>query len=58
MIYTTEVQNMCIVNRDNANHGPAPIPEEGQWISAKDIKDISGLTHGVGRCAPQHPRSP
>ena len=43
---------MCIVNRD-ANHGPAPIPEEGKWVQAKEIKDISGLTHGVGWCAPQ-----
>ena len=52
MIYTKEVENMCIVNRD-ANHGPAPIPEEGKWVQAKEIKDISGLTHGVGWCAPQ-----
>ena len=29
-------------------HGPAPIPEEGQWIQAKEIKDIKGLTHGIG----------
>ncbi|MGE5529881.1 MAG: iron-sulfur cluster assembly scaffold protein [Patescibacteria group bacterium] len=36
-----------------ANHGPAPIPEEGRWIKAKVIEDISGLTHGVGWCAPQ-----
>jgi len=35
------------------NHGPAPIPEEGKWVQAKEIKDISGLTHGVGWCAPQ-----
>ena len=35
------------------NHGPAPIPEEGKWIQAKEIKDISGYTHGVGWCAPQ-----
>jgi NifU-like protein involved in Fe-S cluster formation len=35
------------------NHGPAPIPEEGKWVKAKDIKDISGYTHGVGWCAPQ-----
>ena len=34
-------------------HGPAPIPEEGKWVQAKEIKDISGLTHGVGWCAPQ-----
>ena len=35
------------------NHGPAPIPEEGKWVQAKEIKDISGLTHGIGWCAPQ-----
>ena len=52
MMYTKEVENMCVVHRD-ANHGPAPIPEEGKWIQAKEIKDISGLTHGVGWCAPQ-----
>ena len=32
---------------------PRLIPEEGQWIQAKEITDISGLTHGVGWCAPQ-----
>lgn len=36
-----------------AKHDPAPIPEEGKWVKAKQIKDISGLTHGVGWCAPQ-----
>ncbi len=35
------------------DHGPSPIPEEGKWIKAKEIKDISGLTHGIGWCAPQ-----
>ena len=35
------------------NHGPAPIPEEGKWVQAKEITDISGFTHGVGWCAPQ-----
>ncbi|MBR2911208.1 MAG: hypothetical protein IKC05_06325, partial [Lentisphaeria bacterium] len=34
-------------------HGPAPIPQEGAWTKAKEITDISGLTHGVGWCAPQ-----
>ena len=29
------------------------IPEEAKWVKAKEIKDISGLTHGVGWCAPQ-----
>lgn len=52
MMYTKEVENMCKVHCD-ANHGPAPIPEEGKWVKAKEIKDISGLTHGVGWCAPQ-----
>ena len=29
------------------------IRDRGKWTQAKEIKDISGLTHGVGRCAPQ-----
>ncbi len=52
MIYTKEVENMCPVAQ-GANHGCAPIPEEGKWIQPKEIKDISGLTHGIGWCAPQ-----
>ena len=52
MIYTKEVDNMCCVNK-GAYHGPAPIPQEGKWTQVKEISDISGLTHGVGWCAPQ-----
>jgi NifU-like protein involved in Fe-S cluster formation len=52
MNYSLEVQNMCTVAK-GPHHGPAPIPEEGKWIQAKEIKDISGYTHGVGWCAPQ-----
>ena len=52
MIYTHEVQQMCCVKK-GANHPSAPIPEEGNWVRSKEIKDISGLTHGVGWCAPQ-----
>ena len=52
MLYSTEVRNMCPITK-GAYHGPAPIPEEGKWVQAKEIKDISGLTHGVGWCAPQ-----
>ena len=52
MIYSTEVEHMCVVKK-GPNHGPAPIPEEGKWVKARDIKDISGMTHGVGWCAPQ-----
>jgi len=52
MIYSHEVEHMCPVAK-GAYHGPAPIPQEGKWVQAKEIKDISGLTHGVGWCAPQ-----
>lgn len=52
MIYSHEVQNMCTIAK-GPKHGPAPIPEEGKWVKAYDVKDISGLTHGVGWCAPQ-----
>ena len=52
MEYSQEVKNMCTVAK-GAYHGPAPIPEEGKWVQAMEIKDISGLTHGVGWCAPQ-----
>ena len=52
MNYSQEVNNMCIVKKD-ACHKPAPIPEEGKWVKAKEIKDINGLTHGIGWCAPQ-----
>ena len=52
MIYSQEVEHMCPIAK-GPNHGPAPIPEEGKWVQAKEIKDISGLTHGIGWCAPQ-----
>ena len=52
LVYSHEVQNMCVVAK-GPNHGPAPIPEEGLWVKAKDVGDISGLTHGIGWCAPQ-----
>ncbi len=52
MIYSKEVEEMYCV-KQGGNHGCAPIPEEGKWVQAKEIKDISGLTHGVGWCAPQ-----
>jgi len=52
MSFTHEVEAMICVAK-GVNHGPAPIPEEGKWVRAKEVKDISGLTHGVGWCAPQ-----
>ena len=51
MNYSTEVEEMCFV-RKGVDHGPSPIPEEGKWVQARHIEDISGLTHGVGGCAP------
>ncbi len=52
MQYTTELQNTCCVTK-GAVHDPAPIPAEGKWVKVKQIDQISGLSHGVGRCAPQ-----
>ncbi|MBP3435632.1 MAG: hypothetical protein J6K62_04815 [Clostridia bacterium] len=52
MNYSHEVEQMCIVKK-GPHHGPAPIPEEGKWVKATEIADISGLSHGVGWCAPQ-----
>ena len=52
MMYSREVEEMCVIAK-GPNHGAAPIPEEGKWVQAKEVKDISGLTHGIGWCAPQ-----
>ena len=52
MIYSQEVEDMCVVHQ-GVHHGAAPIPEEAKWVQAKEVKDISGFTHGVGWCAPQ-----
>jgi len=52
MELSPEVEKMVCVAKGPKN-GPATIPEEGKWVMAKEIKDISGLTHGVGWCAPQ-----
>ena len=52
MEYSSEVKDMCQVCNLKC-HGCAPIPEEGRWVKAKDICDISGLSHGIGWCAPQ-----
>ncbi|NLP47942.1 MAG: hypothetical protein GX345_03250 [Clostridiales bacterium] len=52
MNYTQEVEKMCLVAKGPHN-GPSPIPEEGKWVKAYQIGDISGLSHGVGWCAPQ-----
>lgn len=51
-MYSSEVDRMTCVAK-GPDHGPAPIPQEGRWTRAKEIRDIAGLTHGVGWCAPQ-----
>ncbi len=52
MQYTKEVEEMTRV-KQGCNHGPAPIPQEGKWVQSREVKDIAGMTHGVGWCAPQ-----
>ena len=47
MVYSHEVEKMCQV-KVGASHGCAPIPEEGKWVYSREIKDISGYTHGIG----------
>lgn len=51
-MYSREVEEMCVIAK-GPNHGSAPIPVEGRWVQSKEVKDISGLTHGIGWCAPQ-----
>ena len=43
LVFSKEVENMCVVAK-GPNHGPAPIPEEGKWVKAKEISDISAYT--------------
>ncbi|MCG3725273.1 hypothetical protein EXA18_11550 [Vibrio cincinnatiensis] len=52
MIYTSEVQSMCPIAQGHV-HPSAPIPVEGQWVSPKEVIMLSGVSHGVGTCAPQ-----
>ncbi|WP_027186464.1 iron-sulfur cluster assembly scaffold protein [Desulfovibrio inopinatus] len=52
MMYTETVEGMDCVAKGPQN-GPAPIPQEGRYVQAKEIADIFGLSHGVGWCAPQ-----
>ena len=41
----------CPINMEG--FGPSPIPEEANWVQLKDIKQVSGFSHGCGKCAPQ-----
>ena len=50
--HSQKVEDMACVTHE-VHHGAAPIPVEGKWVKSKNVQDISGLTHGVGWCAPQ-----
>lgn len=52
MQYSSEIQSMCPIARGDL-HPSAPIPVEGRMVRPKDVIAISGLSHGVGTCAPQ-----
>ena len=49
MTYSQQVQNMCPITK-GPKHGPAPIPEEGAWVKAYEIKDISILRYSFRAC--------
>lgn len=52
MQYSSEIQSMCPIQRGEL-HPSTPIPVEGRMVRPKDVIAISGLSHGVGTCAPQ-----
>ena len=39
--------------RNMVGFGPSPIPAEAKWVQTKEISQISGFSHGCGKCAPQ-----
>lgn len=46
-------KNCCIRVNSCPHSGPAPIPQEGFFEQVTDIKQISGFSHGCGKCAPR-----
>jgi hypothetical protein len=52
MLKTHEIEHMTCVGQGSQPR-PAPIPEEGRWIQAKEISDYIRFIIGVGWCAPQ-----
>ncbi len=45
-------ENKCVVGCLKSR-GASPIPQEAKWVQCKDILQISGFSHGCGKCAPQ-----
>ncbi len=52
MIYSREVEEMCPVAQ-GVHHGAAQSQKKQNGYRQKEVKDISGLSHGIGWCAPQ-----
>ena len=52
MNYSGKVDNMDKINFC-PYHGSSPIPQEGEWTKLTKIENVCGLSHGVGKCAPQ-----
>ena len=52
MVYSKEIENMCTVKK-GVDLGAARIIKKEKWVKVKEVKDVSGLTHGIGWCAPQ-----
>ena len=46
-------KNCCIRVTSCPHSGPAPIPQEGFFEQVKSIENISGFSHGCGKCAPR-----
>lgn len=49
MNYTKELLEKCYV-KCGADEGVSPIPQEGEFVKTRHIKDICGFSHGVGTC--------
>ena len=52
MVYSKEIENMCTVKK-GVDLGGRRIIKKKKKVKVKEVKDVSGLTHGIGWCAPQ-----
>ncbi len=46
-------ENCCVKVNSCSHSGPAPIPQDGIFTQVKGIEQISGFSHGCGKCAPR-----
>ena len=40
--YSAQVNNMCPITK-GPKHGPAPIPEEGEWVKAYKLRTSAAI---------------